>query len=162
MTLVGYDEETGAFIAHDSLTGATSSLDECVSVRVSNADACWYVTSPVSSPAPVSLRNATVTVEDAVYAGEAVLPRVTVELDGTALTEGTDYTVSYVGNDAVGTALAVVTGVGDYSGTATAGFEVLDGTETLVGRCAGTVEASTVAGQGAIAAYGSGMLGVAA
>lgn len=117
VTLVGYDEETGAFIAHDSLTGATSSLDECVSVRVSNADAYWYVTSPVSSPAPVSLRNATVTVEDAVYAGEAVLPRVTVELDGTALTEGTDYTVSYVGNDAVGTALAVVTGVGDYSGT---------------------------------------------
>ncbi len=90
VTLVGYDEETGAFIAHDSLTGATSSLDECVSVRVSNADAYWYVTSPVSSPAPVSLRNATVTVEDAVYAGEAVLPRVTVELDGTALTEGTD------------------------------------------------------------------------
>lgn len=162
VTLVGYDEETGAFIAHDSLTGATSSLDECVSVRVSNADAYWYVTSPVSSPAPVSLRNATVTVEDAVYAGEAVLPRVTVELDGTTLTEGTDYTVSYVGNDAVGTALAVVTGVGDYSGTATAGFEVLDGTEALAGRCAGTVEASTVAGQGAIAAYGSGMLGVAA
>ena len=162
VTLLGYDEKTGTFIAHDSLTGATSPLDECVSVRVSNANAYWYVASPVSAPGPISLQNATVTVEDAVYAGQAVTPQVTVTLDGTTLTEGTDYTVSYVGNDAVGTALAVVTGTGSYSGTATAGFEVLDGTKALVGRCAGTVEASTVTGQGAMAAYGAGVLGLAA
>ena len=162
VTLLGYDEKTGTFIAHDSLTGATSPLDECVSVRVSNANAYWYVASPVSAPGPISLQNATVTVEDAVYAGQAVTPQVTVTLDGTTLTEGTDYTVSYVGNDTVGTALAVVTGTGSYSGTATASFEVLDGTKALVGRCAGNVEASTVTGQGAMATYGAGVLGLAA
>ncbi len=162
VTLLGYDEKTGTFFAHDSLTGATSPLDECVSVRVSNANAYWYVASPVSAPGPISLQNATVTVEDAVYAGQTVTPQVTVTLDGATLTEGTDYTVSYVGNDAVGTALAVVTGTGSYSGTATASFEVLDGTKALVGRCAGTVEASTVTGQGAMAAYGAGVLGLAA
>ena len=128
VTLLGYDEESGAFIAHDSLAGATSSLDECVSVRASNADAYWYVSSPVSAPGPVSIRNAVVTVEDAVYAGESVTPQVTVTLDGATLTEGTDYAISYVGNNSVGTALAVVSGAGSYNGTASAGFEVLDGT----------------------------------
>ncbi|MEE8673728.1 hypothetical protein [Tractidigestivibacter scatoligenes] len=162
VTLLGYDEESGVFIAHDSLTGATSSLDECVSVRASNADAYWYVSSPVSAPGPVSLRNAVVTVEDAVYAGESVTPQVTVTLDGATLTEGTDYAVSYVGNDSVGTALAVVSGTGSYSGTASAGFEVLDGTKVLVGRCAGTVEASTGSGQALASSRGASMLGVAA
>ena len=162
VTLLGYDEESGAFIAHDSLTGATSSLDECVSVRASNADAYWYVSSPVSAPGPVSLRNAVVTVEDAVYAGESVTPQVTVTLDGATLTEGTDYAVSYVGNNSVGTALAVVSGAGSYNGTASAGFEVLDGTKVLVGRCAGTVEASTGSGQALASSRGASMLGVAA
>ena len=162
VTLLGYDEESGAFIAHDSLTGATSSLDECVSVRASNADAYWYVSSPVYAPGPVSLRNAVVTVEDAVYAGESVTPRVTVTLDGATLTDGTDYAVSYVGNNSVGTALAVVSGAGSYNGTASAGFEVLDGTKVLVGRCAGTVEASTGSGQALASSRGASMLGVAA
>ena len=162
VTLLGYDEESGAFIAHDSLTGATSSLDECVSVRASNADAYWYVSSPVSAPGPVSLRNAVVTVEDAVYAGESVTPQVTVTLDGATLTEGTDYAVSYVGNNSVGTALAVVSGAGSYNGTASAGFEVLDGTKVLVGRCAGTVEASTGSGQALASSRSASMLGVAA
>ena len=162
VTLLGYDEESGAFIAHDSLAGATSSLDECVSVRASNADAYWYVSSPVSAPGPVSIRNAVVTVEDAVYAGESVTPQVTVTLDGATLTEGTDYAISYVGNNSVGTALAVVSGAGSYNGTASAGFEVLDGTKVLVGRCAGTVEASTGSGQALASSRGASMLGVAA
>lgn len=161
VTLLDYDEDAGTFIAHDSLTGATSSLEECVSVRVSNATAYWYVTSPVSAPGPTSLQNATVTVEDAVYAGRAVTPRVAVTLDGTTLAEGTDFTVSYVANDSVGDALAVVSGAGDYSGTATASFTVLDGTEALVGRCTGTVEASTAAGRGVMATYCAGVLGLA-
>lgn len=160
VTLLGYDEQTGTFIAHDSLTGATSSLDECVSVRVSNANAYWYVSSPVAPPGPVSLQNAAVTVEDAVYAGEAVTPRVTVTLGEAALVEGEDYTVSYVGNDAVGSALAVAAGIGEYSGTASAPFEVLDGTAALVGRCAGTVEASMDAGQSTRAARGAAVLGL--
>ena len=102
-----------------------ATLDECVSVRVSNANAYWYVSSPVASPGPVSLQNAAVTVEDAVYVGEAVTPRVTVTLGGAALVEGEDYTVSCVGNDAVGSALAIAAGTGEYSGTASAPFEVL-------------------------------------
>jgi hypothetical protein len=161
VTLLGYDEQTGTFIAHDSLSGTTSSLDECVSVRASNANAYWCVSSPVASPGPVSLRNAVVTVEDAVYAGEAVTPRVTVMLGEAALVEGEDYTVSYVGNDAAGSALAIATGIGEYSGTASAPFEVLDGTAALVGRCAGTVEASMDAGQSTRATRGAAVLGLA-
>ncbi|SET06920.1 hypothetical protein SAMN05216348_10669 [Olsenella sp. KH3B4] len=161
VTLLGYDEQTGAFIAHDSLTGATSTLDECVSVRVSNANAYWYVSSPVASPGPASLQNATVTVEDAVYTGEAVAPQVTVTLGGAALAEGKDYTVSCVGNDVVGSALVVVTGTGEYTGTASASFEVLDGTEALVGRCVGTVKASMDAGQSPRATHDASVLGLA-
>ena len=49
-----------------------------------------------------------------------VTPSVTVT-DGTTsapLAEGTDYTVAYTGNDTVGTAYAVVTGIGTYDGYA--------------------------------------------
>lgn len=164
VTLLGYDEGTSSFTAHDSLTGATSSLDECVSVRVSNADAYWYVASPVSAPEPTSLRNATVTVGDAVYAGKAAVPQVEVALGGTPLVEGTDYAVSYVGNDAVGTALAVIVGMGDYSGAATSSFEVLDGAKALAGRCGPGVESSTPPGQRPAASRGpgAGALGLAA
>ena len=47
-----------------------------------------------------------------------VTPSVTVT-DGTTsapLAEGTDYTVAYTGNDTVGTAYAIVTGINDYDG----------------------------------------------
>lgn len=57
---------------------------------------------------------------------EAVEPGVTVELDGQTLTEGTDYYVSYTDNINIGTATVTVTFIGNYKGTVTKTFEIVD------------------------------------
>ncbi len=60
--------------------------------------------------------------------GRAITPSPTVTLDGKALSEGTDYQVSYANNVSVGTATVTVTGVGGYEGTATATFGIVRAT----------------------------------
>lgn len=60
------------------------------------------------------------------YTGEAVEPGVTVELDGQTLTAGTDYYVSYTDNINKGTATVTVTFMGNYKGTVTETFEIVD------------------------------------
>ncbi|MCR4946088.1 MAG: fibronectin type III domain-containing protein [Lachnospiraceae bacterium] len=59
------------------------------------------------------------------YTGYAITPALVVSIDGTALTAGTDYTVSYSNNINVGTAKAVVTGKGQYSGTKTVEYRIV-------------------------------------
>ena len=75
---------------------------------VSGAEAPPFVVEPIAAQ----------TVSSPLELVAGVTPSVTVA-DGTTsavLAEGTDYIVAYVGNDTVGTAYAVVTGVGDYDG----------------------------------------------
>ncbi|MCD7745032.1 MAG: leucine-rich repeat protein [Lachnospiraceae bacterium] len=79
-----------------------------------------------SSPA-VDLSNFTVTLSSSnyTYDGEAKTPDVTVT-DGTSiLIKDTDYTVSYSNNTDVGTATVTVTGIGNYTGTATTAFTIV-------------------------------------
>ena len=49
------------------------------------------------------------------YDGQPKEPAVAVRLDGVALRQGIDYTVSYEDNVEIGTGYAVVRGIGDYS-----------------------------------------------
>ena len=134
--LLGYED--GTFYAHDSLTGATSALDECISVRVSTASSYWYVTSDVADPEPSSIAGATVSVDsEEAYTGESVEPAVTVTLGSKTLVEGTDYTVSYEDNVEIGTATVTVTGAGDYAGVSKANFQIESGT-TLIQRACNT------------------------
>ncbi len=72
------------------------------------------------------LSSATVTVEPAVwhYTGDAITPDPVVALNGDTLRKGVDYTVSYSDNTNVGTATVTVTGMIDYSGTASGTFEI--------------------------------------
>jgi hypothetical protein len=66
-----------------------------------------------------------------IYTGEAIEPAVTVTAsDGTVLTEGTDYELSYVNNTERGTASAIVTGIGSYAGTVTKNFQITGGSLT--------------------------------
>jgi uncharacterized protein YjdB len=58
------------------------------------------------------------------YDGKAKEPAVTVKDGSTALTAGTDYTVTYADNVNAGTATATVTGAGKYKGTAKASFTI--------------------------------------
>ncbi len=72
----------------------------------------------------LDVSEATVTVADQLYTGEALTPQVTVITDGQTLTEGADYTVAYANNTNRGTATVTVTGAGSCEGTATATFTI--------------------------------------
>ena len=60
--------------------------------------------------------NAEITVSNVTYNTSAQIPPVTVKINGTALVSGTDYIVSASNNINAGTASAVLTGKGKYSG----------------------------------------------
>ena len=69
---------------------------------------------------------ATVTsIKNQVYTGKALKPAVTVKMDGTELTKGTDYTVAYKNNKKVGKATVTITGTGAYSGTKKVTFQIV-------------------------------------
>jgi len=72
----------------------------------------------------IDISKAKVTVSDQVYTGKSLKPAVKVVLNKKPLKQGTDYTVTYKNNKAVGTATVTVTGKGDYSGTAKGTFTI--------------------------------------
>lgn len=75
---------------------------------------------------PTDLSTAKVTLPSSVYAytGNEVRPVPSVVLEGEKLTLGQDYAVSYQNNNKTGTAKVVVSGLGDYSGSASVGFTI--------------------------------------
>ncbi|MGI6736578.1 MAG: cell envelope integrity protein TolA [Anaerovoracaceae bacterium] len=60
-----------------------------------------------------------------VYTGKAIKPGLTVKADGRTLKKDVDYTVRFSSNVKEGTAKAVLTGIGNYQGTATATFRIV-------------------------------------
>lgn len=72
-------------------------------------------------------------IADQVYTGSAITPQITVKIGDKTLTEHVDYEVSFVKNKNVGTAKAVITGIGEYTGTKTVTFNIVEfnGTQTL-------------------------------
>ena len=75
---------------------------------------------------PKNISGVSVTaIADQDYTGSSVTPALTVK-DGTkTLTKGTDLIVSYSNNINVGTASAVITGKGNYTGTRTLSFRIV-------------------------------------
>ncbi|WP_028510513.1 hypothetical protein [Ruminococcus sp. NK3A76] len=65
------------------------------------------------------------------YTGKAIKQTPVVKLSGKTLKSGTDYTVSYKNNKAVGTATVTITGKGAYTGTASKTFKILPKKTTL-------------------------------
>lgn len=65
------------------------------------------------------------------YTGSAIEPKVTVTDDETTLVLGKDYTVSYSDNTNAGTAKAIITGIGNYSGTVEKTFTINKATPTV-------------------------------
>lgn len=58
------------------------------------------------------------------YTGNAFMPEVTVEDNGTKLIKNTDYTVEYKNNINVGTAIVTISGKGNYSGNRQVSFKI--------------------------------------
>ncbi|GAB6393697.1 MAG: Ig-like domain-containing protein [Bacteroidales bacterium] len=59
------------------------------------------------------------------YTGDSIMPAVVVRDGGTTLTLKTDYTVTYINNVNAGTATVTVTGMGDYTGSASKTFIIV-------------------------------------
>ncbi len=59
------------------------------------------------------------------YTGEAIVPVVRVEDNGSVLTNGTDYQVSYGENTNVGTGTITITGINRYRGTRNVTFKIV-------------------------------------
>ncbi len=91
-----------------------------------------------------SVSGASVTVAAQTYAGKALKPAPTVKVGGRTLKSGTDYTVSYKNNTAVGTATVTITGKGGYSGSKKASFKI---NRASVSGASVTVAAQTYAGK---------------
>ena len=72
----------------------------------------------------ISLCNITINPTSCYFDGTAKTPSVTVKDGSTTLTNGTDYTVTYSNNTNVGTATVIITGKGNYSGTASKIFTI--------------------------------------
>ena len=78
----------------------------------------------IITPADFSKLTASLAAGTFSYDGTEKKPEVTVKSGSKQLTSGTDFTVSYTNNINVGTAKAVITGKGNYSGTITKSFKI--------------------------------------
>ena len=78
------------------------------------------------NPSPIDIAKAKVKLAEKKlpYTGRAIKPQPTVTLGNTILEAGNDYRISYKANKAVGTATITITGVGAYTGMATAHFTI--------------------------------------
>ena len=73
-----------------------------------------------------NISNCTISgISDSYYTGSAVTHNISVTQNGTALTKGTHYSVSYSDNVNIGTAKVTITGIGNYyNGTKTISFKI--------------------------------------
>ncbi|MFT3950775.1 MAG: cellulase family glycosylhydrolase [Oscillospiraceae bacterium] len=85
--------------------------------------------------------TATLSATNYTDSGAAKKPAVTVKNGATALKSGTDYTVTYKNNTAVGKATVTITGKGNYAGTITKTFKI-NPKSTAVTLTAGTKKAT--------------------
>ena len=83
-------------------------------------------TAEIPALSRISISKASVTLSTSTYAydGKAKKPGVTVKLNGKALKNGTDYTVSYLNNTKVGTAKVTITGKGNYTGSVSKTYSI--------------------------------------
>lgn len=81
---------------------------------------------PTKAAEKVDIAKASVSkVKDVVYTGKAVKPTVKITYNGANLTLNKDYKVSYNSNKEIGKASITVTGLGSYTGTSKASFNIL-------------------------------------
>ena len=65
-------------------------------------------------------------IPDQIYTGQSIEADVVIESDGIVLKEGEDYTIEYINNQEVGTATIRIEGIGNYTGTMTKTFNIVE------------------------------------
>jgi len=75
---------------------------------------------------PLAITPSVTAIANQTYSGSAITPSVEVKYNTKVLTSGTDYTVEYKNNVNVGTATATITLKGNYSGTTSITFAIVE------------------------------------
>ena len=80
---------------------------------------CWFdiTRCDISTISKIVVKNCE-------YSGKAAVPEMILENNGIALVKDKDYTVTFKNNTSVGTATAVISGIGNYSGTVEKAFTI--------------------------------------
>ena len=65
-------------------------------------------------------------IPDQIYTGQSIEADVVIESDGIVLNEGEDYTIEYINKQEVGTATIRIEGMGNYTGTMTKTFNIVE------------------------------------
>ena len=88
-----------------------------------------YMVSRLPKGATVPMSDCVVTLaaDSASYTGSARTVGVTVTWEGATLTVNTDYTLAYANNVSIGPATVTVTGMGQFSGSVTKTFQIVNG-----------------------------------
>ncbi|MCR5539965.1 MAG: MBG domain-containing protein [Ruminococcus sp.] len=89
-----------------------------------NSDVANYAVKLKTNQPVITADAVTLGTTGYTYDGTAKQPKVTVKVDSTTLTQGTDYTVVYSANTNVGTASVTVKGIGAYQGTVVKNFTI--------------------------------------
>lgn len=103
-----------------TLTYSDNDSAGIASVKVTGIGNYTGTTSGTYQIMPGDISKLSARVENCVYTGKTLTSQVTVD----GLTENTDYTVVYENNVNAGTAKAILIGMGNYSGTLEAAFEI--------------------------------------
>lgn len=119
VTLEGYGEITGTW-------SEVVNVDD-VATFTANGNYTGTVSAPTGmTPAELTQPVVEGLVESYEYTGNTIEPKVTVKNGDTALVEGVDYTVTYSDNVEAGVGTVLITFIGNYSGTLTLTFEIID------------------------------------
>lgn len=110
-----------------SMSSALSAKTVDISVRADFQPAGGQPVDPEPSPVEIDISSAVIELDNTNfdYNGSEIEPEVTsVRLKGVMLSAGKDYEVSYSDNVNVGTAHCIITGIGEYSGSASKSFTI--------------------------------------
>ena len=82
-------------------------------------------------PVDIGKLSASLSKTKYVYSGRALKPKVTIKDGGTTLKEGVDYSLTYEDNKYVGSASALIKGLGNYSGEKTLTYKIVPKTPSI-------------------------------
>ena len=115
----------GAFYSEDASGWSASAKTGTSDLTVDQFERVVRNAMVDAEPSDTDVSRASVdAIPDQTFTGSPLEPRPAVRLGGRTLSEGTDYALSFGGNEGIGTATVTVTGKGAYTGAKSVTFRI--------------------------------------
>lgn len=126
LTFTSSDKSIATVSSKGVVTAKKKAGSVTITAYVTNHKSKTTVSKKVTVVSGSALSNATITIPSKTYqyTGKWIFPTVTVKIGGNKLIEGKDFSVIYYNSQYVGKASLVVTGKGDYDGSATVNYAI--------------------------------------